>query len=183
MSQWLGYLKFANRVKGYNRVSLDHNASRWLIFVQLSDIKFWWKRKNVLDKYLKLRMVGPPCSSIASFSLRGCPFSSSTTVLRTVNIGHDPGSGMSFFLDLGSRVLDPKPTFQRAYLQLLGLKYWNSINKKSIGTNFLRLFKKKIIFNFVTFMATKKVGQKNSPLFLIVLVGPGRKKIRIRDPG
>jgi hypothetical protein len=97
--------------------------------------------------YLKLRMVGPPCSRIASFSLRGCPFSSSTIgdestldMIRTViilppatssrmstykfGLGQCSECGIrnEIFPDLGSRVLDRKPMFSESFVTTLRVK-------------------------------------------------------------
>jgi hypothetical protein len=62
-------------------------------------------------------------------------------------------------------------------------KYQNSV---SIGPDFfLYLFKIRIIFNFVKFVAPKKgmTTKTFSPPLLLLLSDPGWIKIRIRDPG
>ncbi len=65
-----------------------------------------------------------------------------------------PGSGIRnrFFLDPGSRILDPNPIFLRNLLTILVKKFYNSLK---IGPNFfLQHFKTEIICNFVKFVAT-----------------------------
>ncbi len=66
-----------------------------------------------------------------------------------------PGSGIwnRFFPNPGSRI--SKPYYCELSDNFLGKKFYNSLK---IGTIFfLRHFKNKIIFNFVKFVATKKV--------------------------
>jgi hypothetical protein len=84
----------------------------------------------------------------------------------------DPGSGVGFFPDPGSRIPTP-------YLELsdkfLGKKLYNSLK---LAQNFF-IKKNKIIFNFVQFVATKKGLPTNffSPLSFVAVFRSG-----IRDP-
>ncbi len=79
-----------------------------------------------------------------------------------------------FFPDPGSRILNPY--FLELGDKFLGQKFYNSLKT---GPNFfLKHFKNKIIFNFVKFVATKKVWQQSiSPLSFVEVFGCG-----IRDP-
>ncbi len=89
-----------------------------------------------------------------------------------------PGSGIRnrFFLDPGSQI----HICESLLTIFLGKKFYNSLK---IGPNyFLRHFKNKIIFNFVIFLATKMVWQKNffHPSLLLLFLDPGSE---IQDPG
>jgi hypothetical protein len=62
----------------------------------------------------------------------------------------NPGSGIGFFPDPGSRI--PNPYFWELSDNILGKKLYNCLK---IGLNFfLQHFKTRIIFNFVKFVAT-----------------------------
>ncbi len=95
-----------------------------------------------------------------------------------------PGSGIRnrIFPDLGSRI--PNPYFWELSVNFLGKKFYNSLK---IGPNFfLHHFKKKIICNFVKFLATKK-GMTIiffSPLSFVLVFWSGIRDTRsgIRDP-
>ncbi len=68
----------------------------------------------------------------------------------------------------------------------MGKKFYDSL--KTGPVFFLQHFKNKIIFNFVKFVATKKVPYRMtinffSPLSVVSVLDPGWVKIRIRDPG
>ncbi len=103
----------------------------------------------------------------------------------------DPGSGA--FLTPGSRIWDPELVFSGSRIpnpyfwelcdNFFGKKFYNSLK---IGPNFfLQHFKNKMIYNFVKFVATKKVWQLIffTPLFCSCfwIRDPGGVKIRIRD--
>ncbi len=95
----------------------------------------------------------------------------------------DPGSGIGFFPDPGSRI--PTPYFLELSDKFLGKKFYNSLKT---GPNFfLQHLKNNIIFNFVKFVATKKGLTTNFfALFFVAVIGsgirdPGWVKIRIRD--
>jgi hypothetical protein len=90
----------------------------------------------------------------------------------------DPGSGIGFFRipDLGSRI--PNPYVWELSDNFLGKKLYYSLK---IDPNFfLQLFKTKIMFNFVKFVAKlKAITKKNfSPLSFVAVLGSGT-----RDPG
>ncbi len=90
----------------------------------------------------------------------------------------DTWSGIGFFRipDLGSRI--PNPYLWELSDIFLGKKFTNSCK---CGPNFfVQHFKKKIIYNFVKFMAIKKGMTTNffSPLPFVAVFGSG-----IRDPG
>ncbi len=98
-----------------------------------------------------------------------------------------PGSGIDFFPDPGSRIPDlrsriPNPYFLELSDKFLCKKFYNSLKT---GPNFLQHLKKKIIFNFVKFVATKKGLITNffTPLFCCCfwIRDPEWVKIRIRD--
>jgi hypothetical protein len=96
----------------------------------------------------------------------------------------DPGSGIGFSPDPGSRI--PTPYFLEISDKFLGKKFYKSLKT---GPNFfLQHLKNKLIFNFVKFVATKKGLKTNfSPLFFAVfgseIRDPEWVKIRIRYPG
>jgi hypothetical protein len=80
----------------------------------------------------------------------------------------DTGSGIGFF-----RIPDPKPIFGKPNDTFWGWMFYNSL---LIGPNFfLHQFKNNIIFNFVIFVATKKVGQQIlfSPLSFVAIFESG----------
>ncbi len=83
----------------------------------------------------------------------------------------DPGSGIGFFPDLGSRI--PTPYFLELSDKFLGKKFYNSL--KNRPNFFLQHLKNKIIFNFVKFVATKKRFDNNffSPLSFVAVFGSG----------
>jgi hypothetical protein len=68
----------------------------------------------------------------------------------------------------------------------LGKKFYNSL---CFGKKKFNLFKNKIIYNFMIFVAAKKSRLKDFPLSSFSAVNgsgirdPGWTKIRIRDPG
>jgi hypothetical protein len=80
----------------------------------------------------------------------------------------DPGSGIGFFPDLGSRI--PTPYFLELSDKFLGKKCYNSLKT---GPNFFFSIKKK--FNFVKFVAAKKGLTTNffSPLSFVAVFGSG----------
>ncbi len=96
----------------------------------------------------------------------------------------DPGSGIGFF-----RIPDPNPYFWELSDSFLGKKFYNSLK---IGPNFfLQHFKTKIMYNFLTFVATLKEMTSNffSPLSFVAVFGSGMGKnqdlgsgINIPDP-
>ncbi len=106
-----------------------------------------------------------------------------------------PGSGIDCFRisDPGSRIPDPWSLTHTHILQ--SLVTFLGKNATQFYVNWPRLFiyqfNNKIIFNFVIFVATKKVGQKLFPPSLLLLLfdlwsgirdpGSGMIKIRIRD--
>ncbi len=92
---------------------------------------------------------------------------------RTSVADPDPGSGAFLTLDPdpGSRI--PTPYFLELSDKFLGKKFYNSLKT---GPNFfLQHLKNKIIFNFVTFLATKKGLTTNffSPLSFVAVFGSG----------
>ncbi len=95
----------------------------------------------------------------------------------------DPGSRIGFFRipDLGSRI--PNPYFWEISDRFFVKKFYNSLK---IGLNFfLQHFKNKIIYNFVKFMATKKLWQLFfvHPCLLMRFLDPGSGMGKNQDPG
>jgi hypothetical protein len=96
----------------------------------------------------------------------------------------DPGSGIQCLFDPWTRI--PIPYFLELSDIFLGKKFHNSLKT---GPNFFLLhFKKKIILNFVKFLATKKGMTTNSPpppLSFAEIFGSGIREpgSGIRDPG
>ncbi len=100
-----------------------------------------------------------------------------------------PGSGIGFFRipDLGSQT----HAFESLMTIFLGRKFYVILCELA-QIFFLKQLKINIIYNFVIFVATKKVGQQIffHPDLLLLFLDPGSgirdpgwTKIRIRDPG
>ncbi len=91
----------------------------------------------------------------------------------------DPGSGAYF--GPGSGIPDPKPIFLIANDKFLGKLYFNSY---CFGEeNFLYLFKNKIIYNIMIFVATKNGSTKKIPPLFVLLLDPGSGMDENLDPG
>ena len=104
-----------------------------------------------------------------------------------------PGSQILIFTHSGSRIPDlgsriPTPYFLELSNKFLGKKFYNSLK---IGPNFfLQHLTNKIIFNFVKFVATKKLKKVWQQFFFTPFFcccfwirDPEWVKIRIRDTG
>ncbi len=98
------------------------------------------------------------------------------------------GSGIwnRFFPDPGSRISDPGS--QTHIFESLVTNFWVKISIilwKLAQIIFLQHFKNKIIFNFVKFVATKKVWQRIfcHPSLLLLFLDPGSGMCKNQDPG
>jgi hypothetical protein len=90
----------------------------------------------------------------------------------------DPGSGIGFF-----RIPDPNLYFWELSDNFLGKKFYNPLKIAPIF--FLQHFKNKIIYNFVKFVAMKKVWQHIffSTLSFVAVFGSGIRDGQNENPG